>query len=270
METLSEKGVRVEVWFEGEKISPDKDGYLGSDLLFRKREKQISLFTLNCYVPKMERIYGMVVDGKKNVVLMKNRSRDSSVTLFSIKIPAKDTNYGVLATEYPQNNMRLLILKEGYFEIWELAIVSQDGLFFLTEQRTYESQCFLDENGEVVCPQLAKWPQLIQLLKSLVKEEKLLPSSKYVPLPTPKAEGLSFKQGRVVWWNYAQGLGAIVIDKKGTQARVHWSKIVLDQSGGLRALQPGQIVSYQKLVLPRQSKGRITGFLYEAVGVKAI
>jgi len=271
METLLErKGVKVEVWFEGERLSPDVDGYLGGDLQFKKEGGRVYYFSLKCYVPVSERVYGMMVDGKKNVILMKNHSRDPSVALFSMKIPAKDENYGVLVTEYPQNNLRLLILKEeGRFEVWEIAIVSQDGLFFLTEQMDYEAQCFLDDTGEVVCPRLAKWPQLIQLLASLVKKEELLSISQYIPLPTPKADDLPFQQGRVVWWNYAQGLGAIVIDKKGTQAKVHWRDLI-DQSGQLRALQPGQIVSYQRLVLPRQSKGRITGFLFEAIGVKPI
>ena len=133
METLLEsKGVKVEVWFEGEKLSPDADGYLGGDLQFQKEKGRAYYFSLKCYVPIPEKIYGMMVDGKKNVVLMKNHSRDPSVALFSMKIPAKDENYGVLATEYPQNSMRLLILKgKGQFEIWEIAVASQDGLFFL-------------------------------------------------------------------------------------------------------------------------------------------
>lgn len=269
---LDEKGIKVEVYFEEERIIPEEDGYLGEELRFKKGgPNQVSYFRLDCYVPKEKGIYGINVDGKKNVVLMKDRSRDPQVSLFSITIQLKGESYGILTTEYPQNNLRLLALKErGWFEIWEVATVSRDGLFFLTEQLTYEAQCFLDESGEIVCPhpQIKKWPQMIGILKPLVKKEELGPVAEYLPSPIPRFKGMPFKQGKVVWWNLAQGLGAIVIDEKGTQAKVHWKGLVLNHSGRLRALSPDQIVSYQRLVLPRQAKGRITGFLFEAVGVK--
>lgn len=271
---LKKNGIEVEVWFEEERLIPEEDGYLGEELRFkREMVKKVAYFELKCFVEKRENLMPkcISVDGNKNVVLMKDRSKDSSVALFSIKILVKRDDYGILTTEYPLNNLRVLIFgKEGKFEVWEIAVIAQDGLFFLTEQITYEAQCFLNEAGEIVCPRLEKWPQLIELLKSLVKEEEILSVSEYSSSPIPKAEGLPPKQAKVVWWNFAQGLGAIVIDKKGTQARVHWRDLVIDQKGKLRALSPDQVVSYQKLVLPRQSKGRTTGFLMEAIGVTPI
>lgn len=271
---LSERGIKLKVRFEEERLFPERNGYLGEELQFRALQRTpdgIGHFYLDCHVPAEQKgIYVFNVDGKKNVVLMRNHSLEPSIALFSIGIKATGENYGILTTEYPQNNLRLLVLKQnGWLEVWEIAIVSQDGLFFLTEQLIYEAQCFLDEFGEVICPRLDKWPQLVKVLQLLVKKEELSPVSEYSPPAVPKFGG-PFQQGKVLWWNYAQGLGAIVIDKKGTQARVYWRNLALSETGRLRALFPNQIVSYERLVLPHQTKGRTTGFLFEAVGVKVI
>ena len=208
------------------------------------------------------------VDGKKNIALMKKRWEDDGFSIFSKKISVIKTDFNTLITRYPENNFRILIPEiKGRFETWEIAIVSQDGLFFLTTQMTYEAKCFREEDGKVICPKFeweTKWPQLMKIVKPIFEGAELPPISEYVAPSPPKAEGLPKNHGKVAWWNLAQGLGVIVLNEKGTLARVYWKGIQPDPQGRLRALLPNQIVSYRKLDIPFQAQGRSTGFLLEA------
>jgi len=269
---LLKKGVKLEVIFGEKELIPEDDGYLG------KENEKIGLgqFELRCRIQKREGLMPIcfIVDGKKNIALMKNRSVDNSLSIFSKRITVMRTDFNALITRYPENNLRVLIPEsEGEFEFWEIAIVSQDGLFFLTTEMTYEAKCYRGENGEVICPRFeweTKWPQLMEVVKPIFWEMKLSPVSEYVAPSPLKAEGLPKNHGRVVWWNCAQGLGTIVIDEKGTQTRVHWRRILSDLKGGLRALAPGQIVSYQRLDIPSRAQSRSTGFLLEAKEVMSL
>lgn len=212
------------------------------------------------------------VDRKKNIVLMKDLSENASFSLFSKKITVTKSDLNVCITRYPENNFRVLIPENGgRFEIWEIAIVSQDGLFFLTSQMTYEAKCYRGENGEIICPRFeweTKWPQLMEIVKPIFEGMDLLPISDYLPPSPPKAEGLPKNHGKVVWWNYAQGLGMIVLDQKRTLARVHWKGIHPHKTKRrLKALYPGEIVSYQKLDIPSRVVGKPTLFQLEVKGV---
>ena len=266
---LERKGVKLklEVILGRERLIPEEDGYLISQERIGSEQ-----FGLRCSIPKREKLMPLCfsVDGKKNITLMKLRSEDECFSVFSKKISITKTNFNILITRYPENNLRILFPEEkGRFEIWEVAIVSQDGLFFLTTQMAYEAKCFKEKDGKVICPRFeweTKWPQLIEIIKSIFEREELPPISEYVAPSLSKAEGLQKNQGVVVWWNLAQGMGAIVLDEKGTLARVHWKGILPDPKRRLKSLLPGQIISYRKL---DQARGR-TGFLLEAKKVSPL
>ena len=269
---LAKKGIKLEVIFGGKELIPEDDGYLD------KENERIGLgqFELRCLIQKREGLmpFCFTVDGKKNVLPMKDRSKDNSLSVFTKKISVLETDFRVYTTRYPENNLRILIPEtSGEFELWEIAIVSQDGLFFLTTQMAYEAKCFRGKSGEVICPRFeweTKWPQLMEIVKPIFGEMELSPISEYIAPSPPKAEGLPKNQGRVVWWNLSQGLGMIVLDEKGTMARVYWIGILPNLKGRFRALHPGQIVSYQKLDIPSQALGKSTGFLLEAKEVRPV
>jgi cold shock CspA family protein len=268
LDELRKRGIRFEVIFNGEELRPEEDGYLG-------REKiGLGQFEFRCLIQKREELmpFCFNVDGKKNINLMKDRSEDNSIVIFSKKIPIIRNNFNILITRYPENNLRILIPeKDGKFEIWEAAIVSQDGLFFLTTQMTYEAKCFKGEGGEVICPRFereTKWPQLMEIVKPIFEGVELSPISEYIAPSPLKAEGLAKNQGRVVWWSLSQGLGAILLDKEGILARVHWRGIQPNPKGGrLRALKSGQRVSYQKAVFLTPTGAKPTSFPLEVKGV---
>lgn len=268
---LAKKGIKLKVSFDGKTLIPEEDGYLGEGI-------RLGQFNLQCSIRKREKFmpFCFSVDGKKNVTLMKERWEDDGFRIFYKKISVVKTDFNILTTRYSENNFRVLISESGgNFEIWEIAIVSQNGFFFLTTQRLYdEAKWYKRESKEIVCPRFeweTKWPQLLSVVRPIFEGEELSPISGYIAPSPIKAENLPPKHGVVVWWNIAQGLGAIILNKKGTQARVHWKGIILpDIKGRLRVLLPGQIITYNRLISPSQSNNRTTGFLFEAVGVKYI
>lgn len=260
--SLGEKGITVRVLSEGEELKAGEDGCLGEELTDLR---------LECFIQGRKSLMPICfsVDGQKNITLMKNHSLDPVVSLFAQKVPVTLTDSGVLTTKYSTNNLRVATFGQGQtgrFEIWEIAIVSQDGLFFLTKQRSYESQFFRGKDGQILCPDFEKWPQLVEKLEPIMRDKKLLPISQYSPSPIP-AEDLPQKQGRVIWWNLALQMGAIVLDKKGIAARVHWKHLLPNIDGSLRALKAGQLVSFQKLLPITNNGTRKTEFALEAQGV---
>lgn len=266
---LERKGVKfkLEVILDKERLIQEEDGYLLSQERIESEQ-----FELRCSISKREKLIPLCfsVDGKKNITLMKLRSEDEHFSVFSKKISITKTNSNILITRYPENNLRILFPEEkGRFEIWEVAIVSQDGLFFLTSQMTYEAECFRGKDGKVICPRFeweTEWPQLMEIVKPIFEGVELQPISEYLPPSPPKAEGFPKNHGKVVWWNLAQGWGEIVLDERGTTAKVHWKGIQPNPKGRLRYLLPGQIISFRKL---DQARGR-TGFLLEAKEVNPL
>lgn len=239
---LKEKGITIEVLAGKNKLISEKDGYLGENLADLQlkcwTEKKLSSNPL-CFS----------VDGQNHIALMHDRSSDPAFNLYLKKIPV-DSVAGILTTKPSTNNIRLAVPgRQGKFEIWEIAIVSQDGLFFLTKQMPYRAQFFKD-GEKVSCPFFEnpphEWPQLVEVLKPLVQDKKLLPISMFSPPPAPITTDLQEKQAVVEWWSLRLQRGAVVL-QGGTRARVHWKSLPINMNGGLRKLTAGQLVSFQKL-----------------------
>jgi len=242
---MSVKNITVEVLSRGKVLSVEKDGFLGENL---------TDLQLRCFVPKQKILTPICfsVNGVKDVFPMKDHSRNPGTSLFMKKIPVDRVYGGILTTKYSTNNLRLAVLgRQGKLTIWEIAIVSQDGLFFLTQQMVYQEVQFFKNGRGLSCPyfeeERRKWPQLVKMLKPIMEDKKLLPISAYNPPSPLQIEGLEKNQGIVDWWGLALQMGVIIIDKEGTAARVHWKNLPPNINGGLRKLEAGQLVSYQVL-----------------------
>ncbi|MDP4038741.1 MAG: hypothetical protein Q8P54_02135 [bacterium] len=83
--------------------------------------------------------------------------------------------------------------------------------------------------------------------------------------PKPGIDGSDLEPGtaRVIWWNCAQGLGAIAAPEGA--ARVHWTELPIGDE--LAYLSKGQLVSYSCFKPPESTCGRSTSFQREAVAV---
>jgi cold shock CspA family protein len=256
--------VRLSLRYGGEEIKIEGGGRVG-----HLEAGQSSL--LEIAFPSDREIWPIRVDGQKNVVMARDESEAENVVLCRTAINIKKSSQsGVAHTQYPDNHVRLLRrIGPGVIELWEIALVSQDGVFWVTAQKTYSIAVGLDENEEFYCPQFEeRWPQLVSFLAELLEGEELPVLATVAADITTDTSGLGANEGFVLWWNAAQQMGAINTAKGA--ARVHWSQIVA-QNGARRFLVSGQRVVFDHLRRPKtEAGGRPTGFKKEAVGVKPI
>lgn len=258
--------VTVEVVFDGEMLTPDSDGYLG--LLCPDAE-----FVVKIGVGPGTWIHGFMVDGKKNVKPAKNHVQNlESGKLYRFKVPFRQgETTGEYSTVYPDNNLRLAqfrvdqpdFLETGAVQLWEVAVVTQHGKLFLTEQATYHVACYEDRGQTVVYPQFGNWPQVNDYLVPLLPPGLTLRRlSSFQPnghqADTPR--NLGDKEGVVQWFNLAQGIGALSTRQGGVL--VHWRQVLPRPRRAY--LEQGEPVRFTALRKPSSSR---TTFKLEAVGV---
>ena len=254
--------VSIKISYDGVEIRPDADGYLG-----QLRPGSVSLEV--CVAAGRDYIYAFDVDAKKNINFKKDHSADPlEGSMFLSNITIKMAEDGVYHTEYPNNNFRLMrIYKNGHIEMWEISVISQNGNFFLTTQKTYDTYCY-NNNSKLDCPKFSKWPQMLNLLHTSLLIKNLPPISEYGEEKMVRPGELPKETGYVQWYNIAQGFGAIMTPNG--PARVHWKNIFPSNGNRLTFISAGDRVRYQKLIAPQQTKARSTNFRLEAVGVCAI
>ena len=188
--------------------------------------------------------------------------RPAEKDVFSLKVPIKDSGRS-LYTYYPFNNLRVLQVNPGgNVEMWEIALVTQRGQLFLTTQKPYSFFCYNNE-GKIVCPEI-NWPQLEEALNRIISPEDVLPVKDYFPLDREIEEDFAPREGRVIWYNFAQQLGAIKT-RRGV-ARVHWSEVMRPE---FRYLAANELVLFRSLTRPRQFY-RPTSFKLEARKVRPL
>lgn len=240
-----------------------------------------AVIDVNVFTSAANRIFGLAIDHKHGTVslkrdLAKNPTHGfpvaAGVKFFQTKVPVVDSKDFIPTTKYPQNYMTLVELdadKPGLVRIWEIALVSQKGLFWVTTQCTYEVQCYMSREGDgfkFCCPffeTVKPYPHLVALLETLPMV-KLPPVSEYVPPADPPKSYPD--QGRVLWWNCAMGLG-MIMTTEGV-ARVHWSN--LKDAIGLAYLEKDDLVNYEELGTPFQTYERETSLKLEAFGARKI
>ncbi len=237
------------------------------------RLTNIETAVLMVAVDRQSGLFGLNVDGTKNVTLKKDWTPDDVATaLFSVKVPIKTApgdaqRDAVFYTEYPANHLRLLSMdKAGNLRIYEISLISQNGDFFVATQCVYQTRVYRDVDG-IFCPQWPdnKWPQLMELVGVLLKDHRTkLPERSKCPAPERiNGKSLENHTGVVQWYNLAQGYGCVITNKGA--ARVHWSN--LTGMNGQCFLEPGQKVTIGSVDKPKSSLRRTTQFRNEAFEV---
>ena len=216
-------------------------------------------------------IFGFSVDGKKNITPAKAKNYSQTGRVYRKKVPIHiPIHKGKgLYTQYNENHIKLLqVSTDGYFAVWEVAIVFQNGSGFLTTQRVYEGFVYMGYDDEFSCPEFdGKWPQLIRFIGNTCNENGFSYTDfpyidEYASDPEKSMDNEDDGVGRVKWYNVAQGFGAISTNKG--DAFVHYKDI--DSPERLICLEARDMVLFEKLI-PNTSYGK--GFPYKAVGVLA-
>ncbi|MBI1957084.1 MAG: cold shock domain-containing protein [Candidatus Niyogibacteria bacterium] len=224
-------------------------------------------------------IIGMDVDHQNNVRAKKNWSEGIGIKIYRQKVPFGTSKNGWLYAPHPGNKLQLLEVDErGRLVRWEVALVSQNGEFFLTTQKARDMACGWDGDA-FLCGALEKsWPQLYDFVVDFLSgrydlfarlpdiQEYLDAVGKESELPDASRFIFISHTGYVLWYNLANGLGAILT--ADGEARVHWTQIAPRER--FAYLEKGEMVSFQGLRKPDTGGSRSTSFKHEAVGVTAL
>lgn len=270
------KGVGIYLMINRERVViHDGNGYVGE--LNEADTVVIGAMT------KREAIVGLAVDGQKNCELRKNLAAELKYDLDELRVWRQKVEIkfgektGVWHSQYPANHIRLLEFNpdnQWRCRMWEITLLSQGGKFFIAVQDTYGwFGVYRDGSGKIVLPRFPKWPQLNTLVSDLLLEqvddlpsisEYQAPNSTKTPLPGEDT-------GKVLWWNAAQGFGAVYVGKasKNGVARVHWNEVPV-RKNGMVYLEEGETIRFQTTVDPRQTNSRETTFVSEVVGVELV
>ncbi len=256
-------GVRILPW-ERDKWYRDEDGFI-------PRLTSAKEVLIGVRIDPGINVFGFNVDGNKNITPAKNYSQVGRVYRKKVPIHIPIHKDKELYTLYNENHLKLLEIGNGkgcYFAVWEVAVVFQNGLGFLTKQRVYEDFAYWDGNrNKVSCPTFnEKWPQLVRFIENTC--EGIGFSYTDFPYIDEYASDLEKSMdaeddgiGMMKWYNLAQGFGAISTNKG--DAFVHHKDI--DSPERLISLGKGDMVLFEKLILNTSGEG----FPYKAVGVLA-
>ena len=145
-------------------MSPENDGHIR--VLDSAQEVEIKI-----KIEKGINVWGFGVDGNKNITPAKNYSQAGRVYRKKVPIHIPIHKGKEPYTQYNENHIKLVeIGTGGYFAIYEVAIVFQNELGFLTTQQVYKGSVFKSGKG-LFCPEFdGKWPQLVAFLESIYKE----------------------------------------------------------------------------------------------------
>lgn len=254
-------GTLIKASCNGRPLTIQDNGRVGKLTLFDKIEIEVQVLS----EPKT---YAITVDGGKNITLKKNHGlANSPIAIFRFETQVKEALDKNLHVEYPENNMRLIrVNPNGSVDIPQIAVVSQNSMFFIATETTYENCCFQNAH-EVVCPQFEHRPKLTKFLKKLLQKhiKSLPPIAEYQP-KIVSTDGLPKDTTVVLWYNIAQRFGALY-DPHGA-IRVHQQEII-HKGDDLAFLQSGQLVKIKGVRIPTET-GRKTTFKREAFEVEPL
>lgn len=206
-------------------------------------------------------VFVFVVDGQKQPTLLKEIWTASGIRRVVKDMGIKQTENKIPYIGYPENHLRLVEASTSRIRMWELAIISQEGEFFFTSQQTFDVTVARRLGGRLfICSnRLHAWPQMIEFLRILLGEP-------IFPLKE-EAEKNSPPPGTVLWWNVAQGLGAIQTPRG--VARAHWSQVALGQRV-FQYLREGERVFCEIKEIAQRAGARPTSFKWEAKNIKPL
>lgn len=263
---------------------PADDGYVGN---LNVNDKILLL----AFAPENSAIYGFNAIGdadpssrKKYIIPKADKSAAYGLKckIYEQRITIVRNSDGVCHTISGQNEIRLLELSEeiGRFRIWELALVSQNGKFFLTEQMVYEACCYRGgrDGDKLVCPYFQNknqnWPELVLWLQDLFIDyfEGLPHIGEKKPEPPREPEAFPPQIAKVVWWNMREGRGMFAVGANISPngvAVAHWQNSSPRTKNGFVYFKTGELVSFEASRKPPYvTKARDTKFVCELLGVK--
>ncbi len=282
-------GVQLNVYRQGIRLDVAPQGGLG--------ELCSGSVVLEATIPNGDRFFGMLRHGNDSYILQKDwanlperprkpwqeevkriveaRNLPPETKVFGVKMPVAVSEDGQESfVSYPNNMLCLaeLVRRDdaltNLVNLWNIAIISQAGHFFLTVQRTKnEIPCVRADDGELRFPRLNKHESLNKVLVGLMPSDAPIPSSAdYVEPDEDLLPELDENEGIVETFYQARGIGTLLACHRGeiVKARIGWRDA--PKRPLRKFLVEGERVKFDRLDVPFET-GRETSFAKQAYGI---
>lgn len=232
----------------GKTLIPEKDGFLcelGKNI-------PIDFALITTMVPSEDIVPAVVQGREKKIQLLGNKTPNSPLASYIASVRTKKIPKVGISTKYVDNNFRIFVFRETRFYQWEVAIVTRitvtTSQYYLTIQKVYESEMYNDE-GHVWMPPdqfdgYETWDSLQKLTALNVAPDNLPARESYSISEEPEKENFAPGQGKVIFFNLANGHG-FVRTKLTKDPAVHWSQIKNGQR--FAHLEKSQLVKFEDL-----------------------
>jgi len=277
-------GGEIRILRNDKQVSFDEEGFLG-----RFSEGKLTLSILTNPVFEDVRIAGLVVNEKPGepltVAVNIGIKGEDDKELHSRPVGiVYSHHYGCAVTHSNRNYLSFLELKPasrgGGLVLWEVAIVSQKGNFFVTVQDKYRASVFLHD-GRVTCPEMSRWPELVSVIDTLYREtgdagyagiqhlasaEDIAEQSHREELRLLNRKQIKKGEAKVVFWDERKVFG--VLQAPDREARFSIGQAVPRPGQRRVHFDPGETVfvkSYQRN--KEANEGQIQ---WDAVGVQPL
>lgn len=180
-------------------------------------------------------------------------------------VPIQESETGDCYSSSPTNTIYLVDLTQpNEMGIIEVALTSQNSLFWLTTQQTYccplglPNPISTDLSG-IYCPALVGWLEMLNFV-AMASAARGLNLQKLALEPEFNLDPVPDDHARVIWWNMARQVGAALLPD-GQSAKLHWTNLVRPASSLAYAL-PGELLEVEGVKAPETHK-RSTSFKLE-------
>ncbi len=293
-------GVTLEVFKQNRQLVPESDGYVGqlysgqaTILAVIDQDADVTVGIFRQGNDHYQKLWNWLVDPaqipaptvqaqqQKRQEFLGDRNFVDGSSVYGVKIPLRVWNHNghpVNTVHYPENMLALAQYKRdagqltGRVHVWEVALVSQNGEFFLTVHRHYNiPACRSVSTGRICFPRLQKHRLLERILVDNAPSDiPLVPAEDIVPVERAQVQNLGRYEGIVENWYAPRNMGCIVTAQGS--ARVHWSNV--PPRPRLRFLKEGERVKFAELRVPPENpktewrKVRKARFKLEACGIE--
>lgn len=203
----------------------------------------------------------------RSIQILNDQTREQGTATYAKTVhtyPDKNNNWVTKLNDFQNNGFWLVKLADSRLEMWEICIVTNvaDGFakFYLSLQRTYTAGMY-NNNGQLAIPEkefpgYKTWKALQTFLKDNCDVNSLKPWSSYKWPEEEKRPELRLDQAETIFFSQSRRYGLAKVPRQFESSIVHATDII---DGEFPALDPGQICTYEEVVLTPPKGNKLKG-----------
>ncbi|PIR66871.1 MAG: hypothetical protein COU51_01650 [Parcubacteria group bacterium CG10_big_fil_rev_8_21_14_0_10_36_14] len=255
----------ISIFVDNKKICVDEDGFFGNIIPTNQLQFKLEIMNTNEYRTQVFKVFVDQPTMQRRIIGLESNvtSSDSQLFVRDVSILESPQPQGVYYPSKRDAGLCVLFYGPADFHIYEIALISQGGKFFLTSQKIYGGECFSFEDSAFAVDLLKRNRERIDLLGLLsilaekndikfpkINEEDVLQmmnQSSEKENAKLDVSDLKKNQARILFWSHSNLWGIVAVSQQLTEqglARVHWSQLAPRTKNGLAYLNPGEIINF--------------------------